>query len=210
MISLGLYASIGEAWISVLKKIFEEGTPVYAKDEEYTEYKGLCIDIKIGNEADPIIEKYSDPSIISWMSSNFENFQPIKELNYARSYASRLYSYNGVKNQITWVVEKIKKNPITRSATITTFEPLTDTDYVPCVSLLDFDKNDDVLDMYVYARALDLGGKAYANLLCLQKILVDVAQGIECEVGCIHLICKSVHVYRSSYEKMKQIIMQEE
>lgn len=209
MFFLGLYDNIGNAWIAILKKIFEDGIIVETLEEKYIEFKGISVDIAVNNDDDPIIEKYGDSSIISWMKSNFEDFQTVKELGHARSYASRLYSYNETKNQISWIIEKIQKKPMTRSATITTFEPLTDEHYIPCISLLDFDKNGDELDMYVYARALDFGGKAYANLICLKKILSDVARELECNSGSIHLICKSVHIYDCSCKKMKQIIEQE-
>lgn len=40
-------------------------------------------------------------------------------------------------------------------------EPLTDEGYIPCVSLLDFQKTGGKLDMTAYGRALDFGCKAY-------------------------------------------------
>lgn len=40
-------------------------------------------------------------------------------------------------------------------------EPLTDEGYIPCVSLLDFQKTGGKLDMTAYCRALDFGCKAY-------------------------------------------------
>lgn len=41
------------------------------------------------------------------------------------------------------------------------FESLTDEGYIPCVSLLDFQKTGGKLDMAAYGRALDFGCKAY-------------------------------------------------
>jgi hypothetical protein len=38
------------------------------------------------------------------------------------------------RDQVKWVVERLRSDPATRSATITTLQPLTDTTYVPCVS----------------------------------------------------------------------------
>lgn len=40
-------------------------------------------------------------------------------------------------------------------------EPLTDEGYIPCVSLLDFQKTGGKLDMTAYCRALDFGYKTY-------------------------------------------------
>mgnify|MGYP005836865861 FL=1 len=55
----------------------------------------------------------------------------------------------------------LKSNPAARSAAITMFESLTDEGYIPCVSLLDFQKTGGKLDMTAYCRALDFGCKAY-------------------------------------------------
>lgn len=41
------------------------------------------------------------------------------------------------------------------------FESLTDEGYIPCVSLLDFQKTGGKLDMTAYGRALDFGYKTY-------------------------------------------------
>ena len=206
---LGKYESIGEAWIAVLKVIYNHGEEVVTSEEIYIEYKGITIDVTATCEKDIIIEKYSNRDDIDWMISNFEEFQNVSALNNAHSYASRLYRYAGMKNQVEWVVDKFKKNPIARSATITTFEPLIDDHYIPCVSMLDFDMNGNSLDVYVYARALDFGRKAHANLICIQKLLKDVSQKLECKCGTIHLICKSAHVYSDSYKQTKYMLEQE-
>ena len=54
-----------------------------------------------------------------------------------------------------------KSNPAARSTAITMFESLTDEGYIPCVSLLDFQKTGGKLDMTAYGRALDFGYKTY-------------------------------------------------
>ena len=43
-----------------------------------------------------------------------------------------------------------KSNPAARSTAITMFESLTDEGYIPCVSLLDFQKTGGKLDMTAY------------------------------------------------------------
>ena len=62
-----------------------------------------------------------------------------------------------------------------RSATITTFQPLTDTTYIPCVSMLDFWLPDGALELVVYAHSLDFGKKAYGNLVELARLQEHVA-----------------------------------
>lgn len=115
----------------------------------------------------------------------------------------------GQKNQVEWLIERLKSNPAARSATITMFEPLTDEGYIPCVSLLDFQKTDGKLDMIAYCRALDFGGKAYVNLVMLHLSQKEIAEkaGIPC--GKLILIVKSARFYLRDREKVLAIIEKE-
>jgi thymidylate synthase len=88
---------------------------------------------------DELIGRYADAGRLAWMHENFVNHARVPELGDADSYATRLrdYDHSG-RDQIAWVSKRILADPLTRSATISTFQPLTDTSYIPCVSLLDF------------------------------------------------------------------------
>ena len=102
------------------------------------------------------------------------------ELGDARSYASRLFDYAGSgRDQLAWVVERLRADPASRSATITTFEPLHDTTYIPCVSMLDFWAPAGRLELVVYAHSLDFGKKAYGNLVELARLQELVAGELE-------------------------------
>lgn len=206
MIYLGKYEQIGKAWGAVAKHIFTHGKEYSSSEECYLETKGISISVDVDNSEDMIIRKYSDPTDEIWMKQNFEKIGIIPELKGANSYASRLYRYAGEKNQIEWVVEKLNGKRNVRSATITTFEPLTDTNYIPCISMIDFDVVADVLDVYVYARALDFGKKAHANLICINDLLNHIAQRVSLFPGQIHLICKSAHIYNTDYKLIKSMI----
>jgi hypothetical protein len=85
-------------------------------------------------------------------------------------------------------------------------EPLTDEGYIPCVSLLDFQKTGGKLDMTAYCRALDFGCKAYVNLVMLHLIQKEIAEktGIPC--GKLILIVKSARFYLRDREKVLAII----
>ena len=85
-------------------------------------------------------------------------------------------------------------------------EPLTDEGYIPCVSLLDFQKTGGKLDMTAYCRALDFGCKAYVNLVMLHLIQKEIAEktGIPC--GKLILIVKSAHFYLRDREMVLAII----
>ena len=128
---------------------------------------------------DPLIAELGDPEWLAWMHENFFVEKDVPELGDAKSYAVRLFDYAGEgRDQIAWVVERLRADPACRSATVTTFEPLTDTTYIPCVSLLDFWRpHDDAVELVVYAHSLDFGKKAYGNLVELTRLQEEVAAG---------------------------------
>lgn len=206
--------SIGEAWISILREIMANGTErvyndmpgVYAPVREIF---GLSIAVTSPGLPDPIIEKYMLREEYDWMEDNFTRIGSVPALNNERSYAGRLYQYMGGKDQLNWVTERLRAEISTRSAAITTFEPLWDDSYIPCVSMLDFQKIDGKLHMYAYCRALDFGTKAYVNMVMLYKILARVSENAGMDCGGMTLVIKSAHVYEKQYERVRNILISE-
>lgn len=205
MKDLGSYLKIGDAWLAVLRAIACDGSIVNNGTEIYQELKEVIFSTEC-SFPDFVLDTYAESENILWMKNNFTSFNAVSELNGARSYASRLFLYGEEKNQLEWVTKKLITNQKTRSATITTLEPLTDKAYIPCVSMLDFDVSYGKLNVYVYARALDFGSKAYANMLSIWDILKDVSAYTSIEIGRMIWICKSVHYYSQDFERIQKML----
>lgn len=204
---LGEVNTIGEAWMKFLEELHNNGKIVkYSEDKIIKEETGLVISIKKVILPDNIINKYMVKEEYQWMKDNFHNQGVVKELRNTNSYASRLYNYLGQKNQIDWVIHKLKTDKMSCSATITTFEPLTDISYIPCISMLDFYIENNQLDMYVYARSLDWGSKAYVNLSMLAEILSNVSKEIGIATGGLKLVVKLSRIYYKDFSKVKDIL----
>lgn len=209
MKDLGKIDTIGKAWIIILQEILNNGKRTLYngnKEKPIQEIVGTTITIKNIIMPDPIIEKYMVKEEYEWMESNFTKLGTVKELHDANSYASRLYNYMNQKNQIKWVISRLRDRKYTCSATITTFEPLTDDKYIPCVSMIDFYVEDEKLNMYIYCRSLDFGSKAYVNLVMLYNILKQVADAVKLEIGDMNLTVKSAHVYDKDRDKVNNIL----
>lgn len=211
MKDLGVFHSLGDAWIRVLTELAEQGAvSVYTDNvEEKADVKelfGLTVEITGATLPDAIIEKHKVQTEYEWMVRNFTVQGEIPELHHENSYASRLYAYMGQKNQVDWLINRLRENPHTRSATITMFEPLTDEGYIPCVSLLDFQQTGGKLNMTAYCRALDFGCKAYANLVMLYLIQKEITEKVGMEIGRMTLIVKSAHFYLRDEEKAMKIL----
>jgi thymidylate synthase len=197
--------TIGEAWLSVARRILDDGTVSTYDDMPILELDRVTLTIARAASSDPIVTELGDADRLAWMHANFTDHALVTELGHARSYASRLYDYAAAgRDQVQWVVERLRAEPASRSATITTFEPLLDTTYIPCVSLLDFWIRVGRLDAIVYAHSIDFGAKGYGNLVELAYLMERVAAGLALPVGQLDFVVKSAHIYDPDLPAMRE------
>jgi thymidylate synthase len=202
--------SLGEAWLETCRRILADGADGSYDGLPMRELAHVSLAVAEPDPADPTIAALADPGWLRWMHANFAEPRPVAELGGARSYGSRLNDYAaGGRDQIAWVVERLRSDPGSRSAAVTTFEPLLDTTYVPCVSLLDFWLPDGRVELVVYAHSLDFGKKAYGNLVELARLQERVASALAAPVGRLLVHAKSAHVYDSEREAMEMLSLAE-
>ena len=198
--------TLGEGWLRTSRTILEQGALADYDDRPTRELALLTLSVEQPSSDDPIIAELGDVEWLAWMHDNFFVQKDVPELGDAKSYAVRLFNYAGEdRDQIAWVVERLRAHPASRSATITTFQPLTDTTYIPCVSLLDFWRPDGPLELVVYAHSLDFGKKAYGNLVELARLQEHVAGELGIPVGRLVVHAKSAHVYEPEWALMAQL-----
>jgi thymidylate synthase len=200
-------ATIGEAWLEIAARILADGRASEYDALPILEVEQATLTVTGPSATDAIISRFADPERLAWMHANFTDHSLVAELGGARSYASRLFDYAGAgRNQIEWVIERLRTDPSTRSATITTFEPLLDTTYIPCVSLLDFWMRDGALEQVVYAHSIDFGSKGYGNLAELAWLQEHIAAELGVPVGKLVFVIKSAHVYDREREYMSGVL----
>jgi thymidylate synthase len=199
--------TLGEAWISIASAILTGGVVGNWEGLPIVEVFRATLDVSSPRMDDPIIAQHGDPERLAWMRANFTDHSRVAELGDADSHATRLYDYAHTgRDQIRWVIDRLAANPSARDATVTTFQPLTDTSYIPCVSLLDFWLVDGELQLAVYANAIDFGTKGYANLVELAALQTRVAGDLGVGVGTLTMTVKSAHIYQTEVGLMRRII----
>jgi thymidylate synthase len=202
-------STIGEAWIAVCQRIVELGADGLYDGLPIREIIMVTLTIADPRGNDPSIERLAGSNRLAWMRTNFANTQPVEALGDADSYATRLrdYEHSG-RDQVQWVIDRLQADPLTRSATITTLQPLSDTTYVPCVSLLDFFLVDERLELIVYAHSIDFGTKGFANLAELARLQEEVAEALGSGVGTLTMVVKSAHVYTTEIGYVESVLSQ--
>ena len=199
--------TLGEAWIAIAAAILAGGVLGSWEGLPIVEVFRATLDVRSPTVDDPIIAKHGDPERLAWMHANFTGHSRVAELGDSDNYATRLYDYAHTgRDQIRWVIDRLAANPWTRDATVTTFQPLTDTSYIPCVSLLDFWLVKGKLQLAVYAHAIDFGTKGYANLVELAALQTRVATDLSVGVGTLTMTVKSAHIYQTDLGLMRTIV----
>jgi thymidylate synthase len=197
--------TLGDVWLETCRLILDRGVEAAYDGAPIRELAHVTIVAAEPDPDDATIARLGDTEWLAWMRRSFERPGDVAELGGARSYARRLRDYEG-RDQVAWVVERLRADPEARSATITTLQPLTDTTYVPCVSLLDFWRVDGAVELVVYAHSLDFGKKAYGNLVELARLQREVADAVGAPVGRLVVHAKSAHVYAPEYEVVSGIL----
>jgi thymidylate synthase len=199
--------TIGAAWLAVAGRILDEGADSVYDSARILELERVTLGVARPASIDQTVTELGDAERLAWMHANFTQHTLVAELGDARSYADRLYDYAATgRDQVQWVIARLCTDPSSRSATITTFEPLSDTTYIPCVSLLDFWVRDRQLQAIVYAHSIDFGAKGYGNLVELAYLMERVAEGVNVEVGRLDFVVKSAHVYEAEISLMRKAV----
>jgi thymidylate synthase len=203
-----LHAStIGEAWLAVTRRILAEGVASRYDGREVREISLVTLTVDHPDPADEIIARHADPERLAWMHANFTDHAQVSALGDADSYATRLFDYEHTgRDQVAWVTDRLRRDPATRSAAITTFQPRTDSSYVPCVSLLDFWLPDGAVELVAYAHSIDFGAKGYGNLVELASLQRHVAGQLEVPAGRLVMVVKSAHVYETERDYLRRVL----
>ena len=201
--------TIGESWFAVARRILADGITSRYDDLPIRELSLVTLVVAHPDPADEIIARHAEPERLAWMHANFTDHARVAALGDADSYATRLFDYDHTgRDQVQWVIDRLRKDPASRSASITTFQPHTDTSYIPCVSLLDFWLPGDAVELVVYAHSIDFGAKGYGNLVELAALQHHVADALGLPVGRLVMTVKSAHAYETELDYVAGVLAQ--
>jgi thymidylate synthase len=207
----GLHAvTIGAAWLAVARRILADGIVSQYDGLAVREISLVTLTVEHPDPDDEIIARHGDLERLAWMHANFADRSRVTALGGADSYATRLFDYeHSGRDQVAWVIDRLRRDPASRSAAITTFQPRTDTAYIPCVSLLDFWLPGGAVELVTYAHSIDFGAKGYGNLVELASLQHRVADELGVPAGRLVMIVKSAHVYETEREYVLGVLADE-
>ena len=200
-------ATIGAAWLAVAGQILADGADSRYDGLPVREISHVTLRVTEPDPDDEAIARFANPERLAWMHANFTDRARVEALGRADSYATRLFDYeHSGRDQVAWVIERLRRDPASRSAAITTFQPHTDSTYIPCVSLLDFWLPGGAVELVAYAHSIDFGAKGYGNLVELAWLQRHVASALGRPAGRLLMIVKSAHVYQTEFGYMRGVL----
>jgi thymidylate synthase len=203
--------TIGAAWLGVAGRILADGIGSWYDGLAVREISLVTLGVEAPDPDDELIARYAEPERLAWMHANFTDHSQVAALGGADSYATRLFDYeHSGRDQVAWVIDRLRRDPATRSAAITTFQPHTDASYIPCVSLLDFWLPGDAIELVVYAHSIDFGAKGYGNLVELAALQHHVAGQLGRPVGRLLMMVKSAHIYETERDYLLGVLTRED
>jgi thymidylate synthase len=196
--------TIGEAWLKALALVVREGHERVPDDKGMIrELLSLIVHINNPIQNDQIIQRYGNSNILSFMKRNFRELESIPDWKY--SYAQRLYDINGT-NQIANVIEILRSNIFSKSATISLMSSSADTYHKPCLVAIDFKVRNNTLFVTGFFRSQDIGKKMYADAIELLHIgnIISAELGIN-TIEIIHFI-SSAHLYEIDRPELLKLL----
>ncbi len=187
----------GILWKEVAEQVCRDGATVWDGDKQLKEVLDSFVVCGDPTGTDTILERHADRQMIQWMLDNFLEQEPVLDWGY--SYGERFFNYSGI-NQIESVIAKLRKNPESKSATISLMNPKEDQGHVPCICAVDFKLRGGKLRATAFFRSQDAGKKLYADMIALGRIMALIAGKLAVGTGELGIFIASLHVYEEDID----------
>jgi len=194
---------IGTVWIQGIKLVLLHGKTVEDDQGLLRELSPLYLHFDNPSEDDPIINRFGDKDVLSFMQQNFERSDPIPSWGY--SYAQRLRG-NNRSSPLAQIQERLQAYPTTKSATLSLLRPEEDTRHTPCLTTLDFKIRDTALCLHAFFRSQDVGKKMYADALQLLRIGQSLKESLPVDKIHLHLTLCSAHLYERDFSILETLV----
>lgn len=201
--------SVEDAYVTATKHVLKEGREL--KDERGSmikEVSNLFLHIQEPLDGSKQIDTFWKGEKLDKYETQFIN--PKNENGFVYTYGNRLRSVKrgiGSTDQISMIIDHLKKHPETRRAVATTWDRLDDphSKEVPCMILVDFKIRNGQLNTTAVWRSHDIYGALYPNLKGLVHLACFVANGVDVPVGTITTQSISAHIYEVNWKEAEKL-----
>jgi len=214
---------VNEAFINVIQRIKSDGSEISKQQTKIKEIYPVAIRIK-NPETGILYVKNRSYNPAFMIAETLWNLTAQTEhwlVNYNQKYntyftngkllagyGNRIFNWKDEVNQITKLVDLLRKNPLSQHGTIIVTDPSSDLDnpiFVPCITLIKFRIRENRLHMSTFMRAQDmwLGFPYDAHLLL--SLFQLVSSLLEIRMGDYYHYCDVARLYERNYIESEEI-----
>jgi thymidylate synthase len=204
-----------EAWFNATKLILSSGN----KASGLKEITHLVVEIENPLKIDEKVDKgfrnltnLGKKNGDEWITWGIKQLAPSTISKWHDTYYSRITQYRVKINQLDYVVEALKRKPNSKQLFCITFDPELDiklnmpySPKMPCLTALDF-KDRNGLNLFAVFRSHDFGRKAYGNYIGLGKLLKEVCEKSNRNLGKVICFSCSAHIRLSELKQIEDLI----
>ena len=212
---------IADGWVTLVKKIMEEGKEINDERGSLTkEVLNTLVTIKnpLGNQKsknndeNDMFEDIKIPTGYFWRGEKLkiysEQFISDDKQGFVYTYGNRLRAHFEGIDQIQVAIDRLKNCTESRRSISVTWDPTTDTkvDEVPCMILVDLKIRDGKLYTTGLWRSHDVYGAWFPNAVGLTYLAKYAADQLGVEVGDISIHSISAHIYEVNFDDAKKTL----
>lgn len=148
-----------------------------------------------------------DDSILAQYASIFLDKSTSPDVSY--TYGNRLRSYRSKLDQIDQMIAKLLKDPITRRAYATTYDPIKDDTNTspPClISIQALIDHEQKLHLIAYFRSHDILKAALPNAYGILHVFSYIAEKTGLSQGTLTIHSTSAHIYEDDWEDAENLL----
>jgi len=212
---------IADGWVTLVKKIMEEGKEINDERGSLTkEVLNTLVTIKnpLGNQKsknnneNDMFENIKIPTGYFWRGEKLKiyskQFISDDKQGFVYTYGNRLRAHFEGIDQIQVAIDRLKNCTESRRSISVTWDPTTDTkvDEVPCMILVDLKIRDGKLYTTGLWRSHDIYGAWFPNAVGLTYLTKYAADQLGVEVGEISIHSISAHIYEVNFDDAKKTL----
>lgn len=194
--------TIGECWLASIRSVLDHGQQHHDEDVELLEVLGLAIEILSPTETDPVIDSHGDKTVIERTFAKFARGSFVPDRPF--TYGERIYNMSGV-DQFEWMVDRLRRKPDTKSATIGLLLAGSMSANLPCLTTVDAKIRHERLDLQFFFRSQNIFGRQYANLAALARLQSDLASRCGTSAGALRGYIASAHIYAFDLDEARRL-----
>ena len=194
--------TVGQCWLDSIRCVLDHGEHYHDEDVGLLEVLGLAVEILKPAETDPVIDAHGDKTVVARTFAKFAKGASAPDRPF--TYGERIYDMSGV-DQFEWMVDRLRRKPDTKSATIGLLLPGSTSANLPCLTTVDAKIRHERLDLQFFFRSQNIFGRQYANLAALARLQSDLASRCGTSPGALRGYVASAHIYAFDLDEARRI-----